>query len=94
MAKSTDKYYEIDRSPALKAQTAILEILSESDEKSLTMEDINALGRFLAYRRERDNTAGQYEAIVDYLWMSYRIDLQTKLRLLELAESQGNEGGK
>lgn len=82
---STDRFYESDRDTAFKAQHHIIEAIFESNEKyCLTSEDINALGRFLAYRLESGDDNGQYEAVVDFLWMSFRIGINHKMLLLDL----------
>lgn len=93
MEKSTDKYYEIERGDAEAAQKKILTAaIAENDmESCLTMEDINALGRLLAYQQKVGGTDGQYEAVVDFLWMSCRVSYSLKIRLLELAESKSTE---
>lgn len=80
-----DRFYEIDRDTAFKAQHRIIESISESNEKyCLASEDINALGRFLAYRLESGDDNGQYEAVVNFLWMSFRITINHKMLLLDL----------
>ncbi len=82
---STDKFYEIDRNAVRKAQNRIIEALSVSNEKHfLATEYIIALGRFLTYRIESGDDNGQYEAIVDFLWMSFRIGINHKMLLLDL----------
>lgn len=83
--KSTDKFYEIDRDAAFNAQRCVVEALAGSNEKHhLTMEDVNALGRILAYRLESGDDGGQYEHVVDFLWMSSRIEINHKMLLLDL----------
>ena len=83
--KDTDKFYEIDRNTVFKAQSRIIDAISESSEKHhLCIEDINALARFLVYGLDTGNI-GQYEAVVDFLWMSFRIELNHKMLLLDLA---------
>lgn len=83
--KDTDKFYEIDRNTVFKAQNRIIEAISEcSENHHLCMEDINALARFLAYRLETGDDHGQYEVVVDFLWMSFHIEINHKMLLLDL----------
>ena len=82
--KSTDIFYEIDRDAAMKEQIRILEALSyDSEKRDVTMEDIDVLGRILAWQKQSGET-GMFENIVDYLWMSFRIGLNAKMLLLDL----------
>lgn len=87
--KSTDKYYEIGHHLVLKAQSRIVEALSMAPEKhSLTTEDVNALGRLLAYRMNGGDDGGHFEHAVDYLWMSFRIEINQKMLLLDLLDNE------
>lgn len=82
---NTDKLYETDSNRFFKAQSRIMKAVSESGEKHyLCMEDINALARFLAYRLENGDDNGQYEVVVDFLWMSFHIEINCKMLLLDL----------
>ena len=84
---TTDKLYGIDEKSFFKVQSRIMKTVSESGEKQhLCMEDINALARFLAYRLENGDDNGQYEHVVDFLWMSAHIEINCKKLLLDLAD--------
>ena len=83
---NADKLYGIDDDRFYKAQSRIMKTVSESGERHhLCMEDINALARFLAYRLETGDDNGQYEHVVDFLWMSFHIEINCKMLLLDLA---------
>lgn len=76
--------YEIGQDTCFAAQNRIINALAVSGEKhNLCMEDINALARFLTYGQETGDS-GQYEAVVDFLWMSFRIEINHKMLLLDL----------
>lgn len=82
--KDTDKFYESDQEAFFAAQSRIINALVESGEKhNLCMGDINALARFLTYGQETGDS-GQYEAVVDFLWMSFHIEINHKMLLLDL----------
>ena len=82
--KDADKFYEIDHDAFFAAQSRIINALAESGEKhNHCMEDINALARFLAYGQETGDS-GQYAAVVDFLWMSFHIEINHKMLLLDL----------
>lgn len=87
------RFYDTGREKAFNAQNAIMGVLSrsaESAEQELNMEDINALGRILAFELENKHEAlNAYEHVVDYLWMSYRITFRQKTKLLGLIETLG-----
>ncbi len=69
-----------------KARSLIIKTVSEGGERHhLCMEDINALARLLAYKLKNDDDR-QYETVVDYLWMSLRIEFNTKMLLLNLLD--------
>lgn len=77
--KSTDKYYEGDSEAVFRAQGEVARTVKDGlYPGGLTVEDVNALGRILAWRRASGDDSGAFEHVVDYLWMSYRIDLETK----------------
>ena len=83
--KDTDVFYEINQNAVFDAQSQIIDALAKSSEKHrLCMEDINALARFLAYGQETGDS-GQYAAVVDFLWMSFHIEIYHKMLLLDLA---------
>lgn len=76
--------YEIGQDTCFAAQNRIINALAVSGEKhNLCMEDINALARFLTYGQETGDS-GQYEAVVDFLWMSFHIEINHKMLLLDL----------
>ena len=82
------KFYEADRKEVFNAQHTIMGVLSRSTEtaeradRELNMEDINALGRILAFELKNEHEAlNAYEHVVDYLWMSYRITFRQKEKL-------------
>lgn len=84
--KSTDKYYEIDRDTAFHAQSRVMDAIAcASEPHHLTMEDINALGRILAYGKSSGDTR-HFENAVDFLWMSSRIEINHKMLLLDLID--------
>ena len=90
------KFYEADRKEVFNAQHTIMGVLSRSTEtaervaRELNMEDINALGRILAFELKNEHEAlNAYEHVVDYLWMSYRITFRQKEKLLGLIETPG-----
>ena len=88
---NTDKYYEIDKETAYGQQKRIMDALCTSAEKhNMTMEDINALGRILAYRIANSDDNSQYEHVVDFLWMSFHIETNHKALLLDLLEDEGH----
>lgn len=90
MAKSTDKLYEVDKEDVLKSWNMIFSALSETHEMFfMTVEDINALSRILAYRLTSGDDNGMYEHTVDFLWMSFRIELNHKMLLLDLLDKGG-----
>ncbi len=69
-----------------KARSLIIKTVSEGGERHhLCMEGINALARLLAYKLKNDDDR-QYETVVDYLWMSLRIEFNTKMLLLNLLD--------
>ena len=76
--------YEIGQDTCFAAQTRIINALVESGEKhNLCMEDINALARFLAYAQDTGDY-DQFAAVVDFLWMSFQIEINHKMLLLDL----------
>ena len=83
--KNTDKFYEIDCDTVFDLKNRIIDAIPESSEKHhLCAEDIDALARFLSYRLEAGDDNGQYETVVDFLWMSSRIEFNHKMLLLDL----------
>lgn len=81
--KDTDVFYEINQNAVFDAQSQIIDALAKSSEKhNLCMEDINALARFLAYAQDTGDYA-QFAAVVDFLWMSYHIEIHHKMLLLD-----------
>ena len=83
--KNTDKFYEIDCDTVFDLKNRIMDAIHESSEKHhLCAEDIDALARFLSYRLEAGDDNGQYETVVDFLWMSSRIGFNHKMLLLDL----------
>ena len=82
--KDTDKFYESDQEAFFAAQSRIINALVESGKKhNLCMEVINARARLLAYGQETGDS-GQYAAVVDFLWMSFHIEINHKMLLLDL----------
>lgn len=87
--KSTDKFYRISNDAIHAIASIVIDTLSESGEKhNMCMEDINALARILAYKVTSESDNGQYEHVVDFLWMSFHIEINHKMLLLDLADSQ------
>lgn len=84
--KSTDKYYNLSQDTVFKTQSQIMDVIGYASEAHhLTMEDINALGRILAYGKASGDTS-HYEHAVDFLWMASRIEINHKMLLLDLLE--------
>lgn len=87
--KSTDNFYQISKDVTHAIASIIIDTLSGSGEKhNMCMEDIYALARILAYQVTSESDNRQYEHVVDFLWMSFHIEINHKMLLLDLTESQ------
>lgn len=86
--KTTDKFYEIKNDDVHFNASRIIDALNECSEKHyLTMEDINALARLLTYKATlKGNYHEEYEHAIDYLWMSFHIEQNHKMCLLDLVD--------
>ena len=86
-----DKYYELTTEDVYPARKIVIDTLKLApDGYTLTMEDINALGRMLAYGHAGGDYTGFREAVV-YLWMSYRIQAGALHLLLEMVSDDGDQ---
>lgn len=89
MQNSVSKFYKADQGDVRRVRSDIIKCLESSGEKNhMTAEDINALSRILAYRLQsgEDDHMCIYEHVVDFLWMSFHIEINTKTQLLKLVE--------
>ena len=92
MQNTADKFYELQENAIHDARTAVISTLGMVPKNSnMTLEDIYALARILAYRWQDGYDGGMYEHVVNYLWMTFRIETRHKMCLLDLLEETENE---
>ena len=80
-------YESTDRDTRQRNASRLMEaVISCSERRDLTCEDFYALAAFLTYAQQDEDGRPLYAAVVDYLWMSFRIDFNTKCALLALLD--------
>ena len=85
---NADEIYDtVDHDARYRNYFRLLNAASTSAEKcDLTVKEFNALSSFLTYAQQDKDGRPLYAAVVDYLWMSWHIELNTKRAFLALLD--------